>query len=211
MLNSDYTKQRIIEAAYDLFGKVGFTATTVRMIATQADVSISAIPYYFVNKENLFLQVCDISFKEFEDYFSEVNFKIDSYINSALKDKKEAYSLLLDFIDKHLDYVFDKKNEKQIRFFFQIRSSQDCPKVLKGNLYGVSVRPVENLIKILNPELDKVEAMSTAYFLVGGQLFFFYHKASITKQFDVSDFDTREINTIRSSIHHILNGLIKSE
>ena len=208
MLNSDYTKQRIIEAAYDLFGKVGYTATTVRMIATQADVSISAIPYYFGSKENLFMQVSDISFKEFEDRFSEINLKINSYLNSSSKDIKQAYSLLLEFTD---NYVFDKKNEKQIRFFFQLRSSQDCPKVIKGNLYDVSVRPIENLIEILNPELGKKEAMSTAYFLVGGQLFFFYHKASIIKQFEAVDFDTKEINTIRSSFHHILNGLIKSE
>jgi len=47
-------RERLLEAAVDVFGKHGFEAATTRMIATAAGVNIAAIPYYFSGKEGLY-------------------------------------------------------------------------------------------------------------------------------------------------------------
>jgi TetR/AcrR family transcriptional regulator, regulator of cefoperazone and chloramphenicol sensitivity len=48
------TRQALLEAATDIFGRKGFDAST-RELATAAGVNLAAIPYYFGTKENLYV------------------------------------------------------------------------------------------------------------------------------------------------------------
>jgi AcrR family transcriptional regulator len=48
------SRERLLEAAVDVFGKHGFEAATTRMIAKEAGVNIAAIPYYFSGKDGLY-------------------------------------------------------------------------------------------------------------------------------------------------------------
>lgn len=56
------TKQRILKAANELFAKNGYGATSVRDIATEAEVNLAAINYHFKNKENLYWKVFDYNY-----------------------------------------------------------------------------------------------------------------------------------------------------
>ena len=48
------TRERLIQAAIEIFAANGFNATTTRMLADKAQVNLSAIPYYFRSKEGLY-------------------------------------------------------------------------------------------------------------------------------------------------------------
>jgi TetR/AcrR family transcriptional regulator, regulator of cefoperazone and chloramphenicol sensitivity len=50
----DETRQRIIDAAIELFGDHGFEGASTRDIATRAGVNAPALQYYFENKEGLY-------------------------------------------------------------------------------------------------------------------------------------------------------------
>jgi TetR/AcrR family transcriptional regulator, regulator of cefoperazone and chloramphenicol sensitivity len=50
----DETRQRIIEAAIELFGERGFAAASTRDIAARAGVNAPALQYYFENKEGVY-------------------------------------------------------------------------------------------------------------------------------------------------------------
>ncbi|MFG1240591.1 CerR family C-terminal domain-containing protein [Xanthobacter autotrophicus DSM 597] len=58
------TRRQLIEAAIDVFGRVGFEGTTTRMLAKSADVTLSAIPYHFVGKRELYMEAA----REIADY-----------------------------------------------------------------------------------------------------------------------------------------------
>ena len=47
-------KTHIIEAAIELFAEKGFEGTSIRDLATKADVNVAMINYYFGSKEKLF-------------------------------------------------------------------------------------------------------------------------------------------------------------
>jgi TetR/AcrR family transcriptional regulator, regulator of cefoperazone and chloramphenicol sensitivity len=53
------TRQRLIEAALDLFGAQGFEGTTTRQLALKARVNLAAIPYHFGSKEKLYRAVAE--------------------------------------------------------------------------------------------------------------------------------------------------------
>lgn len=63
------TRQRILEAAGEIFAQNGFRQTTVRQISSKANVNIAAINYYFQSKDRLYLETLrcwkDIAFDKY--------------------------------------------------------------------------------------------------------------------------------------------------
>ena len=51
------TRDRILAVSRLLFAEIGFNGTSIREIAKQADVNVSAVNYYFSSKENLYEEV----------------------------------------------------------------------------------------------------------------------------------------------------------
>ena len=56
-LGTDDPRERIIRAARRLFAEHGYTATSIRDIASAADVNLSAISYYFTSKDLLYIHL----------------------------------------------------------------------------------------------------------------------------------------------------------
>ena len=55
--NSPRARERLLNAAEELFADYGFNGVSVRDIVKAAKVNLGAIPYYFGTKENLFKEV----------------------------------------------------------------------------------------------------------------------------------------------------------
>jgi AcrR family transcriptional regulator len=53
------TRQRLIEAALDVFGRYGFDGASTRQIAREADANLAAIVYHFGSKEALQIAVAE--------------------------------------------------------------------------------------------------------------------------------------------------------
>ncbi len=58
------TKRKILETAFELFGRFGYEGTSVRQIAQESGVNLAAINYHFQNKENLFWEIMIETYKE---------------------------------------------------------------------------------------------------------------------------------------------------
>jgi len=58
------TEEKIKDAARMIFTKKGFLATTVRDIATEADINVASVNYYFRSKEKLFEFIMDETIKK---------------------------------------------------------------------------------------------------------------------------------------------------
>ena len=61
-LSGGNKRQRILEAAGEVFAEHGFRAVTVREICKLAEANLSAVNYYFGDKEHLYLAVLKYSF-----------------------------------------------------------------------------------------------------------------------------------------------------
>jgi AcrR family transcriptional regulator len=53
---TDVTRQRLLEAAEEIFADKGFTAASVREICSRAEANIAAVNYYFGDKERLYME-----------------------------------------------------------------------------------------------------------------------------------------------------------
>src|SRR5215471_19554926 len=68
---SDATRNRILESALDLFRVQGFDDTTMRQIASKAEVAGGAAYYYFPSKDAIVLAFYDQAQKEMEPLIKE--------------------------------------------------------------------------------------------------------------------------------------------
>jgi AcrR family transcriptional regulator len=56
-MNPDETRERIVRAAGEVFGRHGFDGTTIRQITKRAGVNVAAVNYHFRDKGELYLRV----------------------------------------------------------------------------------------------------------------------------------------------------------
>ena len=66
------TKTRILQAAFKLFSDKGFEGTSMREIAKQAEVNLSAINYHYQSKEKLCSEVLNKAAGELREELKEV-------------------------------------------------------------------------------------------------------------------------------------------
>jgi TetR/AcrR family transcriptional regulator, regulator of cefoperazone and chloramphenicol sensitivity len=61
------TKQRLLLAAIEVFGRHGFEAASTRMLTEAAGTNLQSIPYYFGSKEGLYLAVAEYISERVQD------------------------------------------------------------------------------------------------------------------------------------------------
>lgn len=87
------TSEKIISAARKLFEEKGFDQTSVRDIATLADVNVALINYHFESKENLFLAII-------EESMDTTRMKITSICDSDDSSDEKLRRIVTTYVDK---------------------------------------------------------------------------------------------------------------
>ncbi len=90
------TRERILEAAREMFVRDGYEATTMRAIADQLDYTATAIYHHFRSKEELMLELATTDFRSLAGAFSQIG-RIEDPIE-RLRRVGEAY---VDFALEH--------------------------------------------------------------------------------------------------------------
>ena len=91
------TKQRILDAAEELFARDGYAATSLRKVTELAEVNLAAVNYHFGSKESLFEEV-------FKRHFLPVNrirlARLEEIRDNAARDRSrpKAHEVLRAFI-----------------------------------------------------------------------------------------------------------------
>jgi AcrR family transcriptional regulator len=95
----DETKTKIMQAAFELFGRYGFDGTSVRQISKKSKVNLAAINYHFQTKDNLFWEIMTQMHKELEEEIAQY-----------AKDSKNTLELALKTFDYFLSDKFAVRN-----------------------------------------------------------------------------------------------------
>jgi AcrR family transcriptional regulator len=71
------TRQRILEAAREMFVRHGYEATTMRAIAQRIEYTPTAIYHHFQNKEALLAELCTLDFRALAGAFQQIGLIAD--------------------------------------------------------------------------------------------------------------------------------------
>jgi AcrR family transcriptional regulator len=99
----DSTEKKIKDAARMIFTQKGFLATTIRDIATEADINVASVNYYFRSKEKLFESIMEETIKKLFD-------KVEPVLNdegTTFLQKVETFAgYYIDQVLENPDYPF---------------------------------------------------------------------------------------------------------
>ncbi|RKE36997.1 TetR family transcriptional regulator [Paraburkholderia sp. BL23I1N1] len=117
----DETRQRIIEAAIELFGEHGFEGASTRDIAARAGVNAPALQYYFENKEGVYRACAEALADDAWKIFGPAI----EHAREALLENANTAVLIDAFIriqEAIADGAFAKVNNPGPRLFFRARA-----------------------------------------------------------------------------------------
>jgi TetR/AcrR family transcriptional regulator, fatty acid metabolism regulator protein len=164
-------KQRIIQAAIEVFGKSGFQNSSISEIAKRAEVAEGTIYQYFKNKEDLFFSIPSEKTKEFCDElelhlqgimgaFNKIRKFIWYYLYFFSKNPEYARTLMLEM---RVSKSFTKSNTYKSWSDF---ASQALEIIKEGQEEGV-IKKDANIYLIRHLLLGILEHMVTRWLIKG--------------------------------------------
>lgn len=151
------TKQDIINAAVEIFVEKGKDGARMQEIADKAGVNKMLLHYYFKDKDTLFLEVVkkivgDLYGSVFEESMRALTFK----------------EFLSVFIDRHFDFLNEKKRSFQFLLWDLSRKQLDLKSILSASYAKSGGNPFDILTSRLNDAIDngEIRAVDTADFIL---------------------------------------------
>jgi len=110
------SRQKILDAALELFAQKGYATTTIREIIDAVGITAPSLYYYFGNKEGLYMELMRTHCA-----------MIDSALASHLHTSESAKRRLKDLVDKIFFHVINDKDFFRLMFTIYYGPSQGSP------------------------------------------------------------------------------------
>ena len=165
----DTTRERIAEAAGEIFAERGFDGTTVRDICQRAGANIAAVNYYFGDKQRLYVEAVVRAHR----------WRMEQARLPEWSEDTPAESKLLDFITTFFRRVFtgpDNTWHTKLMMREMSNPSEACAELVQS-----SIRPqfeiLQSILRDLMPSDTPDDKLRLTTFSIVGQCLF-YHFAN---------------------------------
>ena len=140
----DVTREKLLSAAIDVFGRHGFDATTTRALAHAAGVNLQAIPYYFGGKQGLYLAAAEHIGSLIASHTAEARALARARLDegSAIV-PEEARALLTSILQRMAALFIGRESEPWARFL--IREQMEPTEAFQ-RIYAGVMKPTLGLI-----------------------------------------------------------------
>ena len=164
-LQDDGKRWGIVEAAFRVFGELGFQATTMKRIADEAGIAAGSIYTYFRDKDELFRTAVEEGWKDFLSAFSDLlaserplEQRIEALIEMGFDKLRENLPLLRgmlfeashmpafrDNLDRFCDHIVVLLEEGRVRGLLALDDGGAWRKLVRvvvdGAMFAVAITP----------------------------------------------------------------------
>jgi AcrR family transcriptional regulator len=195
-------RERILEAAGEIFAECGFRASTVRKICERARVNVAAINYYFGGKEKLYTEVL----RHWHDFaIKKYPLLLEAGEDAPVEEQLRAFirSLLFRLLDKGKPAWFGKLMMREMTE--PTRSFERLVKEI--------VRPRDKILasivqKMIGTPLSEEEIRLFCASIIGQCLYYYNARSIVTQLYHQDVSKPEEIERIADHIMHFsLKGL----
>lgn len=196
------TKQRLIEAAGEIFAQKGFHKATVRTICARARTNGAAVNYHFGNKESLYIAVLEYAYQCSHQKFPH-DIGLDGEATPAQR--------LRAFVRSYLLRIFDEGRPAWHGKLLASEMSQ--PTAALDDLMDKFVRPrtaklIELAGELLGETVDSEQVRLCARSIIGQCLFYYNCRPIISRLFPEQDYSPADIENLADHITQFSLGAL---
>lgn len=205
----DATRQALVLAAIEVFGRDGFHAASTRGIAAQAEVNQAAIGYHFGGKEALYLaaieHIAERIAERIGPIVQDIRVKLDEMENldmPAQEATTKHLRLLLQLLKGMLRMLVGRESSSWARLILREQQSPTPAfDVFYQGLMGQALKVITELVgKIRGIEPDSEEARILSITVFGHILVFRASRAAILRYMGWPDFSENQVERIWKQI-----------
>lgn len=204
-------RERLLEAAMDIFGSDGYEAATTRALARAAGVNIAAIPYYFKGKEGLYLAVISHIVESIEEEVAAVVQTIAGMSFEGPDGKARALEVLETLVDKIINLMVGSLQGSRMAKII-LREQMFPTAAYELIFYGV-MEPILNsfavLIMAITENSSQRAAKMRAMAILGQIVAFRVSRETIVRSLGLQGYDEGELQEIREIIQENTRNILK--
>jgi len=210
----DATRDKLLNAAIDVFGRYGFDGATTRKLADAAGVNLQAIPYYFGGKEGLFIAAAEHLASLIGGHVADLRTTLARRFDEL--DRKgeqmtsaEARGFLTQMAQRMIVLFVSDRSESWARFI--IREQMEPTEAFR-RIYGEIMRPMIEMARrligaILNDDPGSQHIKLRTLSFVGSILVFRTAHAAVFAQLEWESSGPRELEILQSHAAELVDVL----
>lgn len=207
------SKERLLMAAIKIFATHGFEGASTRMVVKEADVNISAIPYYFGSKDGLYeavmRHIISIAMEAQGDRVEQLREALDSGTLTQAKGK----ALLHDFMSSFVEFLLGERATLHMAQIMIREQMQPSP--IFDILYEDMMKPMHETFTrliafLINVDPKSQEGILCAHSVFGQIMIFKTHKEFVLRRTGWKSYGPPEKETIISLILQNTDAIISA-
>lgn len=198
------SRQRLIEAGLEIFGRYGFEGASTRMLAETANANLAAIPYYFDSKEGLYRAVAEHVAAQIGDWQAPVVERIGRALKAG-PSKDQALSLLNELLDSLAEMIVASEDADRWASFIMREQMDPTPAfdILYGGVMKRLLDACAALIgRLLDRPQDDPDTLIRTFTIVGQILIFRTARAAAMRRLGWTSFSEGRLKRIRAVVRH---------
>lgn len=202
----DETRERLLLAAIDVFGRYGFDGASTRMLASAAATNLQAIPYHFGGKEGLYLAAAEHIAARITAHVTPVADQVRARLAEGPVADAEARALLARLLESMAHLLLSEESAPWARFIIreQMEPSEAFERVYRSVMAPMLETAGLLVAHLLGAEPGSERTRLRTVALVGSILVFRMARAAALRRLDWQTVETREFAAIRDLIHGLV-------
>jgi AcrR family transcriptional regulator len=167
----DETRERVMEAAAELFAERGFRGATMRAIAENAGTNLASAHYHFGSKEKLYLDVAFAMFQNLQTRLAERGLS-PSESELAKRTRPELEELLRARIETMLEALLEQPGHHGSLMIRELSDPTPALKEIVRRFMDPVRKGFDAIVRRLEPALSQ-ETAEECTRSIAGQIFFY--------------------------------------
>ena len=207
----DATREALIRAAVEIFGRDGFNATGTRALAECAGVNQALIAYHFGGKAGLYLAALEHIVGRVRERIDPLLAAIDAELDGATPER--CLAMLLQLLDGFVVLLTGEESGTWARLILKEQQdpSEGFDVLYEGvmsRVIGIATRLIGS-IRNIDPESDAANLLGFTIF--GQVLVFRTGRATVERRTGWRQFNQREIAAVQAQIHRNVTAILMQE
>lgn len=209
------TRERLLDAATDAFGRLGYDGASVRAIAVAAGANIQAITYHFGGKEGLYLEAAERLGRDIAGRMREtretIAARLDGFDRAGTAPDAETAARLLSQAARRLaDILLSPGMEARARFVIreQMERTPGFERIHRhaiGPYFAVCSRLIAVLLGAKDAKGKRVRLRTLSF--MGGIMVFRFAHATLLKSLGADRVGPRDMADIHKNIDQMVASL----